>query len=1116
MWARLIATFLCLSSVLSARCRSRVVIVTLEWLEPAFSGNGVYSRMISASLAERNNCLLVISGFPDVAEYQLPLQPALSPAVGALAASNSTCHHFRRNPDSHPVDCRQRGSHRVIAVPVPASTWRRLDMGSGWHSFVDHVSSDARVLAEVQRFSPNAFLLVDWHGALVGRALSQLWLSACRSDGHAPGSCKKHSTPPPSLFMSFRLFSTSFPIVPSSSVHAFFALAESLAVATSHTSVFLSRVDALFAHAILSRLSLLEDGAALSRTAAFPAWYSPVSTWTSFLSNLTTASHPPPESISTAIALALDRSLDWSVHPSLADIVATYSDSSVDPRWVVLFPAVRDDVVSLARLDVDKLLKQLPNAAANLSSLGIDVHDALPWVELFDEWALDESHRASVDDVDAFLASSSAARIAANDRKDPVGGKIAHVLATVKSDGSVDANVSTDASRSSEAMPSDALFNLGPMNRTRGHSFVRPLLLRFPVEVHPHHPESVAYREAQAKARDEAKKASGNSRPSDLDNPTNNESAGNVDVFATAIDAAQIGHAALVTSVYDNSPKSLLPLLPPRWLANEGYPFVDTLPDKLFLTVRSLRDAFLALGQKAPPADDFTGPGGDSIRHRALAAALDQTRRLQRPRSTMNLPVRRILLWCSRVSPEKAPMMFPRAVKLLSNIMTTHGIVPVMCVNGPDEALNNRVEKAMLDSNKHSMVISRFLGPSQLADLYARTMLYVHTPDYESYGVTAVEAATFGVPSLVHDVTCPTGQVCSSVTPGNASRTGPSETLGACASRLSRWRRGDVEMLTNLASRPELVTDKFPGRALPLRNESDHIRATASQLLSRVKSLKASWQPVIVPEEVNRSPLDLDQDDPPQAVGFADFLKPSLGLSYGSNMTSGVAGLAQSMARVLCRSFLRLSIHEAGHDAVNIMGRHDLLSRVPFSSGVSVPALSSWLPLDSGRPGSALEASDARMGTSPFAVERALECRRHIHKGLHTEKDVQDHIDQCNCLGFALESDAHSVPLGRAERIAARVSKRALSQQEDSMASPPPLSPAEPSPSDAETEAEVAEDQGEDSGTPSLIIEDGGSSASSQMALPHPGCVGLAARQAALRWSRADNGKALEALLRQM
>lgn len=47
-------------------------------------------------------------------------------------------------------------------------------------------------------------------------------------------------------------------------------------------------------------------------------------------------------------------------------------------------------------------------------------------------------------------------------------------------------------------------------------------------------------------------------------------------------------------------------------------------------------------------------------------------------------------------------------------------------------------------------VVSNFIGPDELATLQRGALLNFHPPKYDSYGMTVVEAAAFGSPSLLH------------------------------------------------------------------------------------------------------------------------------------------------------------------------------------------------------------------------------------------------------------------------------------------------------------------------------------------------------------------------------
>lgn len=64
----------------------------------------------------------------------------------------------------------------------------------------------------------------------------------------------------------------------------------------------------------------------------------------------------------------------------------------------------------------------------------------------------------------------------------------------------------------------------------------------------------------------------------------------------------------------------------------------------------------------------------------------------------------------------------------------------------PTQALVARV----LAAAPGALVVTSFLSPTDLAPLFRRTLLNVHSAMYEAFGMTAVEAAAFGAPTLFH------------------------------------------------------------------------------------------------------------------------------------------------------------------------------------------------------------------------------------------------------------------------------------------------------------------------------------------------------------------------------
>ncbi|GFH08184.1 glycos_transf_1 domain-containing protein, partial [Haematococcus lacustris] len=63
------------------------------------------------------------------------------------------------------------------------------------------------------------------------------------------------------------------------------------------------------------------------------------------------------------------------------------------------------------------------------------------------------------------------------------------------------------------------------------------------------------------------------------------------------------------------------------------------------------------------------------------------------------------------------------------------------------QALKARLRRAA----PNAVILEEFLGPQRLAELYSRTRLNVHPATADAFGMTIVEAAAQGAPSLVHD-----------------------------------------------------------------------------------------------------------------------------------------------------------------------------------------------------------------------------------------------------------------------------------------------------------------------------------------------------------------------------
>lgn len=120
----------------------RVALFSYEFdAASVFSGNGVLARSHARGLAAMGHALLVVTAAPVAdGDDETPSTATTDPDTGA----------------------------RVLAVPVPASAWRRLDSRSAWRAFRDGAAASA---ATVRAFDPAVVLAVDWHGAAAAEAV---------------------------------------------------------------------------------------------------------------------------------------------------------------------------------------------------------------------------------------------------------------------------------------------------------------------------------------------------------------------------------------------------------------------------------------------------------------------------------------------------------------------------------------------------------------------------------------------------------------------------------------------------------------------------------------------------------------------------------------------------------------------------------------------------------------------------------------------------------------------------------------------------------------------------------------------------------------------------------
>lgn len=1111
----------------SRRCKARVAILSMEWLGPVFSGNGIYARTLADKLIGRGSCVAVVSALPDTSPSALASQIKSDPVVAKFAGVlgcglGSTSRSI----------CRSKDGNMVIGVTVNASKWRRLGLDGVWEEYAEGLNHASDAFRALAAFRPHVLLAVDWHGSLAAEAFHQSWESVCarvqgsQLDGtfdwssHAATAfrefatkrCDKGGVETPTVFFNFRLFSGSSTLTKKLTDLFMFVALEGRASNRADRVLALSMVDTV---RLVRLSSITGDGLVpMPWAGGKQSWWSDLRAWARAAVASTNGKDLTP-------LLRHAMGVDTATRPHAASSLVETGEAD---GFGVLLPSLRDSIRARALLDPASYVAStqdggrhpegdpsLAEDAMGLYSGDSAQHDQLPWVEMFHQWLLDDSSRAQQDDVDAWLASHAAAFEMNNSTEVAQSAEMALVVADSSLPGAFTGDEDGESPLPFETLHNDSLVIATPTVRKRPHRFIRPQLLRFPIELHPIHPSlSEQAQEARGrKRRAEEEQLNQLAKPFDcIYDPVagfrDKEGAVVSDEMAEMIlatgeklpdhlqrggravmDLEKDGWEKIVAQLYNRADGDYARLLPPRWLADAGFPIDEAVPDKMLVTVRSVRAGYEALMQ-----EEMDGARGlpehilraadaeeDEDRRSRVLAAARAASALQRPRESVMVPTRRLVLWCSRMSPEKQPLLFAKALHIMGSLLQETPLLPAVCIDGPNEKLNSKMEELVLMAHPHAVILSGFLGPGRMAEIFARTALYVHTADYEAYGMTPVEAAAFGTPTLAHQPDCSPGSVCVSSVAGrraggfNASD--PTESLDECSKRLTSYRRGETTVLMRLYEREQeaaqlaeetVSNDPEVSRRLELR--ADRVAEEHNRVLEARKS----------------HPLPRVEGSPPMAqakgvlpaVGSLELLRPSLGRAYGTDMTAEPWQLAMAMGRVLCRLSLRSDWADAGYDQHNFLDKFVFAHDIPFRPAVSVPALATWINADYRARSRTLRLVDARTGANSQDREKMLHCRQQAMMGFLTQLEFEKHVDECACLGIGSEHRAHALPIGRGERIAAAVR--------------------------GTDDADKVEQQEEDAAA-------GGKHP--HKPIPHPGCVGLAARQAALAWTDDDSAASL-------
>eukprot|EP00759_Apiculatamorpha_spiralis_P005055 PhF_6_TR13009/c0_g1_i1/m.20615 len=129
-----------------------------------------------------------------------------------------------------------------------------------------------------------------------------------------------------------------------------------------------------------------------------------------------------------------------------------------------------------------------------------------------------------------------------------------------------------------------------------------------------------------------------------------------------------------------------------------------------------------------------------------------QMKALSNPDVSYSQRTKRYVICCVRRCEEKNVMFFVNVMKLVVEGLAGSGAVvtPVLCGAIIDEKYNLMCVEHLMAAIPNSIVINTFLSSDQLSELFSEGIVNFHPPLYEAFGLTMLEAAAFGCPSVCH------------------------------------------------------------------------------------------------------------------------------------------------------------------------------------------------------------------------------------------------------------------------------------------------------------------------------------------------------------------------------
>jgi hypothetical protein len=124
----------------------------------------------------------------------------------------------------------------------------------------------------------------------------------------------------------------------------------------------------------------------------------------------------------------------------------------------------------------------------------------------------------------------------------------------------------------------------------------------------------------------------------------------------------------------------------------------------------------------------------------------------------------RTYLTCAvRLSPEKEVATF---ISLTAHLHATGALLRLnltpLLLGSASSPYADKLKQRFQREVPTGIIEQRFLGPADLAGIFAATRLNVHPCRYDAYGMTIIEAASQGAPSVMQQVQFRGSEVCLS------------------------------------------------------------------------------------------------------------------------------------------------------------------------------------------------------------------------------------------------------------------------------------------------------------------------------------------------------------------